>query len=74
MMSKLVVRADNIHIYLPLAGYGVLKHEVRALCGILADIITLGREEALAVIIGKWWRRRRWHRLVTGIPAPVAAG
>lgn len=66
---------DNIHIHLPLARYGVLKHEVRALSGILADIITLGREqEALVVIVGQWWGRRRRHRLVAGIPAPVATG
>lgn len=65
----------NIHLYLSLPRYGVLKHEVCALCDILTDIITLGREqEALVGVVGKRWGRCRGHWLVAGIPAPVATG
>ncbi len=64
-----------IHLYLSLPRYGVLKHEVRALCDILIDIITLGREqEVLVGVVGKRWGRCGGHWLVTGIPAPVATG
>lgn len=61
--------------YLSLSRYGVLKHEVRALCDILTDIVSLGREqEVLVGIIGKRWGRCGGHWLVTGIPTPVATG
>ncbi len=51
-----------IHCYLTLPRYGVLKHEVRALCDILTDIITLGREqEVLVGIVGKRWGRCGGH-------------
>lgn len=64
---------QDIDLYLSLPRYGVLKHEVRALCDILTDIVTLGREqEVLVGIVGKRRGRRRGHRLVTGIPTPVA--
>lgn len=65
---------SNTHLYLPFPRYGVLKHEVCVFCDILTDIITLGREqEVLVGIVGQRWGRCGGHRLVAGIPAPVAA-
>lgn len=61
------------HLYLSLPRYGVLKHEMRAFCNILIDIITVGwEEEVLVVIIRERRGRCGGHRLVAGIPAPVA--
>ena len=55
--------------------YGVLKQEVRDLRDIMDDVVTLEREEeALAGVVGERRRRRGGHRLVAGIPAPVATG
>lgn len=61
-------------VYLSLPRYGVLKHEMRALSDILADIITLGQEqEVLVGVVGQRGGRCGGHRLVAGIPTPVAA-
>lgn len=49
-------------VYLSLPRYGVLKHEMRALSDILADIITLGQEqEVLVGVVGQRWGRCGGH-------------
>lgn len=55
-------KLKKIHVYLSLTRYGVLKHEVRALCDVLTDIVTLGREqEVLVGVVGKRRGRRGGH-------------
>lgn len=62
-------------VYLSLPRYGVLKQEVCALRPVLVDVVAVGTEqEALAGIVGEGRGRRGGHRLVAGVPAPVAAG
>lgn len=49
-------------VYLSLPRYGVLKHEMRALSDILADVITLGQEqEVLVGVVGQRWGRCGGH-------------
>ena len=70
-----VLQGLCFHVYLSLPGYGVLEQEVGAFWPVLIDVVSLGGEQkALVGIVGEWGGRRGRHRLVAGVPAPVAAG